>query len=210
MKVVLVLVLQKLKEPIKRFLSNTKHNNGYIICLPSMYKERNYKLKSDYTKNSILFINAIFELMKELNYSEGDYSLPDWAIGYILPSEKEIREKIEKGQIKLDLLLSKQSKLKRQKEEIELRKNLICGSGKALENQCVKILEKIGFEICESENVNREDLIIKWKQIVYIIEIKGLTSSAAEKNAAQLEKWVSEYQIKHDIKTKANFVSKCF
>ena len=39
----------------------------------------------------------------------------------------------------------------------------------------------------------RSDIIAKYKDIDIVAEIKGVSKSAAEKHAAQLEKWVSQF-----------------
>jgi hypothetical protein len=43
----------------------------------------------------------------------------------------------------------------------------------------------------ESGPPGRADLILRWRGRTAVVEVKGLTKSAKEANAAQLEKWVS-------------------
>jgi len=45
-------------------------------------------------------------------------------------------------------------------------------------------------------------LILDYKGKIAVVEVKGLGKSAAENNAAQLEKWVSEYYLTKGIKPK--------
>ena len=88
-----------------------------------------------------------------------------------------------------------QDKLESQNKELELIRNykyLLTATGKPLELIVKQVLKEIGFDLLETED-NRSDVIAKYKNIDIVAEIKGLTKSAGEKNAAQLEKWVSEF-----------------
>jgi hypothetical protein len=86
-------------------------------------------------------------------------------------------------------------KINKQKEfiaKIEENKILFTGTGGALEVQIRKVISELGFSV-EKGSIGRADLIANYNDKVAVIEIKGVTKSAAEKNAAQLEKSVSEY-----------------
>jgi hypothetical protein len=43
----------------------------------------------------------------------------------------------------------------------------------------------------------RTDRVVRWKAHTAVLEIKGLSKSAGERDAAQLEKWVSEHTVEH-------------
>ena len=79
--------------------------------------------------------------------------------------------------------------------EISEYKHLITETGSSLENIVRKVLLELDFHLEEVE-ANRTDIIGKYKEISVVFEIKGLTKSAGERNAAQLEKWISEYYVK--------------
>ena len=58
--------------------------------------------------------------------------------------------------------------------------------------------------------IGRDDLIIKYNEKIAVIEVKGVSKSAAEKHVTQLEKWVSEYHLKNEIKAKGILVINAF
>lgn len=88
-------------------------------------------------------------------------------------------------------------------------KTLLSSGGKDLELIVRSCLEEIGFEILETKE-GRDDLRLKYLEQYFVIEIKGLTKSAAEKNAAQLEKWSSEFHLEMDFKPKAILIVNAF
>lgn len=71
-------------------------------------------------------------------------------------------------------------------------KRLFTGTGIDLEREVEKIFKTMGFEILEAIE-NRDDLILKYNDKIAVVEIKGVSKSAAEKHAAQLEKWAANY-----------------
>ena len=83
----------------------------------------------------------------------------------------------------------------------EKYKLLLSGSARALEVQVEAVLKELGFDSNKVE-AGRDDLIITYNDKVAVVEIKGVLKSAAEKHAAQLEKWVSEYLTDKGIKPK--------
>lgn len=64
-----------------------------------------------------------------------------------------------------------------------------------------EIFSELGFEILQAEK-NRDDLIVKYGDDIAVVEIKGLSHSAGEKNAAQLEKWRATYLEIHGVNPK--------
>jgi hypothetical protein len=79
---------------------------------------------------------------------------------------------------------------------VQQRKTLFTGTGPALEMLVENALAKLGFAVDEGRP-GRSDRIALRGDRVAVLEIKGLVKSAGEKDAAQLEKWVSEYLLEH-------------
>lgn len=93
--------------------------------------------------------------------------------------------------------------------EISEYKHLLTGTGSSLENIVRKVLLELDFQLEEVE-ANRTDIIGKYKEVSVVFEIKGLTKSAGERNAAQLEKWISEYHVETGIKPKGVLLVNAF
>ena len=75
---------------------------------------------------------------------------------------------------------------------IRKKKILITASGTPLEEVVQETLQEIGFTLSETE-VGRSDIIASYNGTDIVAEIKGVSKSAAEKHAAQLEKWVAQF-----------------
>ncbi|HEX8078764.1 MAG TPA: hypothetical protein VF557_00990 [Jatrophihabitans sp.] len=122
---------------------------------------------------------------------EPDSSLPSWTANYRFPSEVEraakqieLERELAEVQHRLDIVKAEQA-------QDERWKTLITGSGPALERRVREALELFGFAL-EEGDAGRTDLRGEYKGQRIVVEVKGVTKSAAEKNAAQLEKWISE------------------
>ena len=76
--------------------------------------------------------------------------------------------------------------------DIQKYKALVTESGSQLEDIVSDVLRELGFKLKETVT-GRSDVIADYNSRGVVVEIKGLTGSAAEKHAAQLEKWVSEF-----------------
>lgn len=71
-------------------------------------------------------------------------------------------------------------------QEVQKYKLLLTSSGTTLEEIVKQVLDELGFTILEAEK-GRSDIIAKYGEVAIVAEIKGVTKSAAEKHAAQLE-----------------------
>ena len=89
-------------------------------------------------------------------------------------------------------MIAQKEKQQKRLEAIQKYKLTLTSSGKELEKIVTQIFSELGFTIWESEH-NRADGIFEYNNHKFVIEIKGVSKSAAEKHAAQLEKWVSEF-----------------
>lgn len=123
--------------------------------------------------------------------AEPEAELPPWAAEHQFPTEKERQTEQEQVEEDLAKLLSRLDVLKAAQAQDERWKTLITGSGAALERQVRDAFEVLGFQVQEAEP-GRSDLRLSYGETLVVVEVKGVTKSAAEKHAAQLEKWVSE------------------
>jgi hypothetical protein len=57
---------------------------------------------------------------------------------------------------------------------------------------------------------SREDLVLHWKGKVAVAEVKGYSGSARERDAIQLNKWVSIYHDAHGIEPKGVLIVNAF
>lgn len=172
-----------------------------FIFLPSINEEG--------LDNHEEFLEQLYRLCQSVRKNETEIILPDWSSSYLLPGEQSDLEKMKEIETAIANLESEKSKQEDKLKEYFYLKQLWVGSGSTLENVVRKVFEEIGFSILQPSS-NRDDIIMKWNDRVIIAEIKGLNKSAAEKNSAQLEKWVVTYFSEHGIQPKGFLVVNTF
>jgi len=132
---------------------------------------------------------------------EESFSLPAWTSDYLLNGEKEIlKEKNQLLQKKAEietLINGADDKL----VGMDKLKLLFTATGDLLEKSIASVFKMLGVTILEVDD-NRDDIIFEHNGRIAVVEIKGVTKSAAESHAAQLEKWVSEYHLTKNISAK--------
>lgn len=178
---------------------------GHLLFVPSLQAMSDAKYKAA----SKSFLESLLTLFDSLKESTGDFQLPGWTSEYLLPDEEGERNQLQNLEGDLAALLARITEQKDTVAKLEQYKILFCGSGRALEVQVKRVLEEIGFEVGEG-GLGRDDLILKYGDQVAVAEVKGVTKSAAEKHAAQLEKWVSEYYSANEIQPKGILIVNSF
>jgi hypothetical protein len=137
------------------------------------------------------FVSTLLELVVATR-ATGAVRLPEWSGSYVVPGEARARSAEATAQIELDEALRVVDERKSELEQSRAKKVLFTGTGVPLERQVREVFQALGCEI-ENDAPGRSDLIVRWNRLVAVVEVKGLSKSASERNAAQLEKWVSEY-----------------
>lgn len=170
---------------------------GKIICLPQPYYKDNYTKVEYWRKNGTHYLNALFELNERLSITDEEIDFPAWANDIYVLNEKEEIENQDQLEKQIAELQDELSKQKRRIEEIQKYKLLLTASGGVLEEITKRVLSELGFSIMDAEK-GRSDIVAKYGDTGIVAEIKGVSKSAAEKHAAQLEKWVSQYIEEND------------
>lgn len=161
--------------------------NGFCLLLPSISKVSEDEKEKE--KQYLSFIDSAKKLFEELK--QGDGLLPEWVNTVLLPDEIPITEKITTHLQQIEKLKEELNELQGSLSPINRRKVLLYGSGDNLHKSVEDCFSELGFSIIES-TTSRTDLLMVFDARYVVCEIKGVERSAAEKNAAQLEKWVSE------------------
>ena len=133
---------------------------------------------------------------------EDSYSLPLWADGIKILDEEDQEKKLEQDLKKLENIKAEIEKRETLINKIRRKKILLTASGTMLEEVVKETLQEIGFSLHEAE-IGRSDIIASYKGIGVVAEIKGVSKSAAEKHAAQLEKWVAQFMEEKEHSPKA-------
>ncbi len=156
--------------------------------------------------DDVELLDSLFDLIRQLRATSGDYEQPEWSRQYRLPNEDVVAKGVKVASERVSRAQKQLSTAERNLALLEQRKTLFTGSGPALESLVHEALRAIGFDV-EEGRPGRTDRIARYKKDVLVLEIKGLKKSAGEKDAAQLEKWVSEYQLDHGVTPKGVLVA---
>lgn len=134
-----------------------------------------------------------------------DPSLPKWTDAILIPGEEEAINAKARAQ---DRLKTAQTAIQEQDERIAAlreRKILISGTGPSLERVVDEAFCALGFDV-EPGEPGRTDRIVRRKRRIAVVEIKGKSKSASERDAAQLEKWRSDFHAAHGTMPKGILV----
>lgn len=173
---------------------------GKLILLPCCGVE-NDEDDEEWNKNAKVYLDALMELNHSLLSGTESYVLPLWSNAVKMPDEDSAEADIEKDVVKLKKLEEKIAKGKARLASIQSKKRLLAASGTVLEESVKEVLQEIGFTMHKAE-IGRSDVIASYNGLDVVAEIKGVSKSAAEKHAAQLEKWVAQFIEENDREPK--------
>lgn len=123
--------------------------------------------------------------------AEAITDVPEWLHKFALPEQAVAQEETLKLLSEMAVLEEKREKLRATDAESNQWKRLVASDGLALEQQVVLAFQELGFEALTVLR-GRSDLRLLKGEQKFVVEVKGTRKSAAEKHAAQLEKWVAE------------------
>lgn len=120
----------------------------------------------------------------------GELSRPAWASSYATLEQRKARERVADVAASVERARLRLAKLQARAEEVQQLDQLFLGTGRQLELRVRDVFKLLGCEVSEPAP-GRADWHVDLGNASAVVEIKGLAKSAAEKNAAQLEKWVA-------------------
>jgi hypothetical protein len=156
-------------------------------------------------EDHVEFVDAVLSLVDSLRLKSGIVELPKWSAHFALPGETEKALEVRKADASVERAVSRVQRRRQELAILRQRKILFCGTGTALEKEVATALSTIGFSTFQGP-AGRTDLVCEYDGKPVVVEVKGLTKSAGEKNSAQLEKWANEYHFDHDEHPKALLV----
>jgi len=182
-----------LLNPIGRKIAQVEGTNECIGIEADVSKGKLILLPS-FSRNIDVQYNILDDISEDFDFFDTDrFEIPPLANNYSTCEEQELNAKLRLTEEKIKSLKQELKELERQKEIESSDKLLFCGMGAQLEQQVCKVFEALGCTV-ETPFEKRADDVITFKDKIAVVEVKGIErKSAAEKNAAQLEKWVSEY-----------------
>lgn len=122
---------------------------------------------------------------------EGDDEAPDWADDYLFAAEQARARDIAALERQHAEILEQIEQVRADQEADQQWKRLVFAHGEVLERQVEEAFKLIGFQVLERA-AGRSDIRMELSETRLVVEVKGLTKSAAESHVAQLEKWIAE------------------
>lgn len=185
------------------------NNGGNLFLIPEIKTRED--MSKGYKKAEDKFILSIIDLVNNLNSSNTqEFDFPKWLNKYSILDEKEHIKKLKTTEDKF-LKLQKQIESQKNKlQSIQKYKLLLSSHSEMLENLVEKIFKDLGFEIIKNEKSNRVDFTLKYKNKNFVVEVKGKTKSAAEKDARQLQVWVAEHSFETEQEPKGLLIVNTF
>jgi len=180
---------------------------GIVLLLPTFTTEQ--IAESVVRETEVAYVEALLDFIKALKVSTGDFTLPVWTERFRLSGEPNRLAEIEEKERKITEVIADRDKLKEELKDIQSYKLLLSGTGRALEAIVKRVLTELGFEIREGAP-GRDDFVAEYSGRAVVIEVKGKTKSAAERDAAQLEKWVSGHLEQTGIEPKGLLIVNAF
>ncbi len=194
-----VLFLDKTSRSVALDISVGK---GHLVFVPFVKASQEFVDNAAWQGAVSAFIVSIQSLAATITDQSEEAELPDWTNGYAADRERQCLASLIRDEAKAAALQRDVDAKKARLEEFRRPKRLFTTTGLALERIVAEVFRNWGIVVREPTG-NRTDLIIEHHKRHAVIEIKGVTGSAAESHAAQLEKWVSEYITEHETIPKA-------
>jgi len=173
-------------------------SDGHLILIPSIDLRAPYDEEADnnepdddelWLPEAEQFQADLLAAVEQLGGSSS-ISRPSWADGYTTNEQARLRTDVVRQQKRIEKARIDLTHAQQKKESAELRNQLFLGTGRTLELEVRKVLELLGGEVTEPPP-GRDDWKVSFPEGRIVCEVKGVSRSAAERHAAQLEKWVS-------------------
>ncbi|MFL0276559.1 hypothetical protein [Mycobacterium sp. SMC-19] len=117
-------------------------------------------------------------------------SRPVWSLNYATADQSLVRQEITRQESRIEAARAKLAKLVERRENADAKNQLFLGTGDVLASEVGVTLELLGGEVTQPDP-DRDDWKVAFPEGNAVVEVKGVSKSAAEKHAAQLEKWVA-------------------
>jgi len=167
-----------------------KVKNGFVWLFPDILHLPNQDDHRTLLSHIIHTISSFNKLIPDKQIE-----VPKWSAQYRSSHEYQISQELDQLQKERDGLFKKIASKEKELKSLEELKLLFSGTGDALEEVMKRVFVDIGFKLEDTES-NREDSIAHYGKKSFVLEMKGIKKSAGEKQAAQLEKYVSIYLSK--------------
>lgn len=171
-----------------------RHQCGHLLFLPRLKWNPN---PVNYQEVCVHFVTAFEKLNEHLSPKKQILNSPAWSTHYGWDRERELRVDLASFQMKSDEITKKITTTTIELEVEDKLKALFTGTGNVLVETVISVFQELGVKAGPGEP-GRDDVVVEFDGKNAVIEVKGRKSSAAESDAAQLEKWVAGFMEKNE------------
>lgn len=167
-------------------------NGGLLVFIPdTIFEESEGRdgKPGEWPKEAPSFQSDLIDALSTISGSS-EVARPAWTADYSTEQQRQVREAVSRQHVAVERARTKLARLQHDAETVELKDQLYLGTGRQLELRVREVLEQLGGIVSDPEP-GRDDWKVDFLGRPAVVEIKGVTKSAAEKHAAQLEKWVA-------------------
>jgi hypothetical protein len=168
-----------------------KLERGNFLLLPWL-KPNNGTL-SVYQERCARFMIAFQKLNEHLSPKKPAVSLPAWSADYGWERERKLSESLVSLKRQSEEISNQINKTTTELEIEDNLKVLFTGKSDVLVDTVVNVFTELGAKLLPVET-GRDDIILEFEGKHAVVEVKGKKNSAAESDAAQLEKWVAGFK----------------
>lgn len=167
-----------------------RHERGNLLFLPWLKQDGNPNV---YRPICERFVSAFQQLNDHLAPKKPMLEFPAWSTHYGWERERNLRTSLVALQTQSDEIAKQISTTTRDLELEDKLKVLFTAKGDVLVDTVISVLNELGAKAASGEP-GRDDIVVEFEGKHAVIEVKGRKSSAAESDAAQLEKWVAGFK----------------
>ena len=139
------------------------------------------------------FINNLFK-------NENISALPEWVKEYNFRSDKKTKELLKNKNDEIIKLQNEINDAEKVLEENNKYKSILCNTGDKLVEVVFEILEKLlDYDLSQFKDEKKEDFLVEKDNVIFIGEIKGVSSNVKSEHVSQLDVHYNKYKDEHEI-----------
>ncbi len=147
--------------------------------------------------------NCLMTFIDEVFSDKSLSDVPDWVRNLEFGSDKKLKTTIEESRKQISILQDVIDSAEKELSENNRIKSIIVNNGDSLVEVVFNILEKIlDCDLSEFVDEKKEDFRIEKEKVVFIGEIKGITSNVKNENVSQLDVHYQSYLDEADGETR--------
>lgn len=190
------------KKPVKSAFSLTKTNTDFSVITSTIGGRKATTISKNNLYITTLKVlddsNILLDYLKEIKlYKDEMETFPEWLESYQILDDKTQTELIEEHIVKIAELQQEIDFANEKLEENKKFKSILYTNGDQLVEQVFRILEKVlDCNLAGFIDEKNEDFLIRFQDVSFIGEIKGVTSNIKSEHISQLDVHYQGYMDK--------------